>query len=69
MKDMKVVARANELLDTGLDPEEAEVKLLAEAPDAEKIEWFDEAAGRYLVFQLDAERKRAAKRAAKNSVD
>lgn len=69
MKDMKVVIRANELLDAGLTPDDAEVKLLSEAPDAEKIEWFDKAAGRYLVFQLDAERKRAAKRAAKTSGD
>ena len=61
MKDMMVVSFARELLDEGLSSDEAVTRLLAEAPDAEKIEWFNEVAGRYLVYQLDAERNRAKK--------
>jgi hypothetical protein len=57
MKQMKVVDRANELLDRGLDPKDAVETLITTAPIEEKVEWFDEVAGRYLVSQLAYERR------------
>lgn len=56
MKQMKVVDRANRLLDEGLESKEALGTLLAEATPEEKIEWFDEVAGKYLIYQLAYER-------------
>lgn len=58
MKEMKVVDRANQLLDRGLDPKEAVATLVETAPTEEKVEWFDEVAGQYLVYQLAYERRR-----------
>jgi len=58
MKQIKVVDRANQLLDRGLDPKEAVATLVETAPIEEKVEWFDEVAGQYLVYQLASERRR-----------
>jgi len=58
MKQIKVVDRANHLLDRGLDPKEAVANLVETAPIEEKVEWFDEVAGQYLVYQLASERRR-----------
>lgn len=58
MRKLKVVDRANELLDRGMDPKEAVATLVADAPMEEKVEWFDEVAGQYLVYQLSYERKK-----------
>lgn len=59
MKQLKVVDRANELLDGGMDAKEAVAELVSDAPDEEKIEWFDEFAATYLVYQLASERRKA----------
>lgn len=56
---MKVVQRANQLLDRGLDPKEAVATLIDTAPSEEKVGWFDEVAGRYLVYQSSCERKKS----------
>lgn len=58
MKKMRIVERANQLLDQGLDPKAAVATLLDTAPIEEKVEWFDEVAGQYLVYQLSYERKK-----------
>jgi hypothetical protein len=58
MKQMKVVDRANQLLDRGLDQKEAVATLVEMAPIGEKVEWFDEVAGQYLVYQLAYQRRR-----------
>lgn len=58
MKQIKVVDRANQLLDRGLDPKKAVATLVETAPIEEKVEWFDEVAGQYLVYQLASERRR-----------
>lgn len=60
MKQMKVVDRANELMDRGLDPREAVDTLIQTAPTEEKVEWFDEVAGQYLIYQLAHERREKA---------
>lgn len=58
MKQMKVVDRATKLLDEGVDPKEAVATLVNTAPTEEKVEWFDEVAGQYLIYQLAYERKK-----------
>lgn len=60
MRHMKVVERANQLLDQGLDPKEAVATLIETAPIEEKVEWFDEVAGKYLLYQLSYERKKSS---------
>ena len=40
------------------DPKAAVATLLDTAPIEEKVEWFDELAGQYLVYQLPYERKK-----------
>ena len=55
---MKVSERAEKLLDEGVDLEVAVERLIAEAPVEEKVEWFDQAAAKYLVYQLQLQRQR-----------
>ncbi len=60
MRHMRVVERANQLLHQGLDPKEAVAILIETAPIEEKVEWFDEVAGKYLLYQLSYERKKSS---------
>lgn len=62
MKRMKVVERANRLLDQGIDSRTAVATLIDTAPVEEKVEWFDEVPGQYLVYQLSDERKKSSDR-------
>lgn len=60
MKKLRIVDRANELLDQGVEPKTAVATLVDTAPVEEKVEWFDEVAGQYLVYQLSYERKKVS---------
>jgi hypothetical protein len=41
-------------------PAEAAQRLVAEAPDDEKVEWFDEVAATYLVYQFANKREKSS---------